>query len=70
LRKRYERGFSNGFLTRGVWHYSWPNRLAFATKIIFHKHQSHLMLILGVALGLFILGGGLISVTNALSKRQ
>jgi len=27
------------------------------------------MLILGIALGLFVVGGGLISLTNAFSKR-
>ncbi len=28
------------------------------------------MLILGIALGLFVVGGGLISLTNALSRRD
>lgn|GEM_PF-4157554 len=37
----------------------------FLNNIIFNH-----MIILGISLGLFVVGGGLISLTNALSKRQ
>lgn len=34
-----------------------------------HSYQ-FTMLIFGIALGLFVVGGGLISLTNAMSKRE
>jgi small neutral amino acid transporter SnatA (MarC family) len=39
-------------------------------SFIFSPTPRKIMIILGITLGLFAVGGGLISLTNALSKRQ
>jgi VIT1/CCC1 family predicted Fe2+/Mn2+ transporter len=64
--------------TAQFWHYYWLNRYIagyflsgyFGLFFFFIHHLSSLMLILSVTLGLFLLGGTLISLSNALSRRN
>lgn len=62
-------------LNEVFWHYSWQERHErwsnhFFVNNIFPHQLQLFMLILGIALGLFVVGGGLISLTNALSRRD
>lgn len=57
-----------------VWHHYWQNRkenglAVFNINNFIYQTPLFIMLILGIALSLFVVGGGLISLTNALSRR-
>lgn len=68
-------GLHNSDLENGrFWHHYWQNRIENGLTVLsinkfIHQTPLFIMLILGIALSLFVVGGGLISLTNALSRR-